>query len=135
MSFDYIYSSPQDRAVETAKICSTSNNIIVDDRLDVYDLGSADNLPVSEIIMTGTIPDINLYYGVEDLGHYKKRIFSFIEEIMEKYKDTDYNILIVGHKDSSGMLDAYFNGICIESIYDDYLKYAVKNCEYKKYII
>ena len=135
IKFDYIYSSPQERAIETAKICSSSDNIIIDERLNVYDLGSADGLPVKDIKMTGTIPDVNVYSGVEDLKDYKKRIMSFVEEIINKYKHTDYKILIVGHKDSSGMLDAYFNGINIGSIYDDYLKYAVQNCNYKKYDI
>jgi broad specificity phosphatase PhoE len=62
-------------------------------------------------------------------------VFSFIEEIIDKYANTNNTILVVGHKDSSGMLDAYFNGIKIESIYDDYLKLASSNCEYKKYTI
>lgn len=133
--FDYIYSSPQERAIETAKICSSSDKIIIDNRLDVYDLGSADNLLMKDIKMTGTVPDMNIYSGVEDLNNYKKRIYSFIEELINKYKNTNYNILVVGHKDSSGMLDAYFNNIEINTIYDDYLKLAVKNCEYKKYIV
>ena len=35
-------------------------------------------LPLSEIKMTGTVPDMNAYSGVEELDHYKKRIVSFI---------------------------------------------------------
>lgn len=135
ITFDYIYSSPQERAIQTAKICSGSDKIIVDERLDVYDLGNADGLPLSEIRMTGTVPDMKVYYGVEDLVHYKERIYSFIGDLIKKYGKTNYNILIVGHKDSSGMIDAYFNNIEINSIYDDYLKLASSNCEYKKYII
>ena len=45
IKFDYVYSSPQERAIKTAKIASGIENtedIIVDDRLDVYDLGTAD---------------------------------------------------------------------------------------------
>ena len=125
IAFDFIYSSPQERAIQTAKICSGNEEIIVDERLNVYDLGSADGLLMSEIKITGTVPDMSVYSGVEELDHYKKRIISFIEEIID----------VVGHKDSSGMLDAYFNGIKIESIYDDYLKLASSNCEYKKYTI
>ena len=135
IDFDFIYSSPQERAIETAKLCSGKDNIIIDNRLDVYDLGSADGLPLSEIKMTGTVPDMNAYSGVEELDHYKKRIVSFIDDIIKKYKNTNYKILIVGHKDSSGMIDAYFNKIDINTIYDDYLKLASSNCEYKKYIL
>ena len=133
--FDYVYSSPQERAIETAMICTDRNDIIVDERLNVYDLGSADGLLMSEIKITGTVPDMNIYSGVETLEHYKKRIYSFINELIDKYKNTNYNILIVCHKDSSGMLDAYFNKIEINTIYDDYLKLASSNCEYRKYII
>ena len=135
IKFDYIYSSPQERAIQTAKISTGENNIIIDDRLNVYDLGSADGMLMSDIKITGTVPDMNIYDGVEKLENYKKRIYNFISEIIEKYKNTDYNILIVGHKDSTGMLSAYFEGFKVETIYDDYLKLASSNCGYKKYTI
>lgn len=135
IKFDYIYSSPQERAIQTAKISTEENNIIIDNRLNVYDLGTADGMLMSEIKITGTVPDMNIYDGVEKLEDYKKRIYSFIFEIIEKYKNTDFNILIVGHKDSTGMLSAYFEGFKVETIYDDYLKLASSNCEYKKYTI
>ena len=133
--FDYIYSSPQKRAIETAKIATGKENIIIDARLDVYDLGSADGLPYREIKMTGTVPDMNIYSGVEKLDDYKKRILSFISEVEKKFKNTDSNILIVDHKDSTGMLAAYFEGFEVNTIYDDYLKLASKPGEYKVYEI
>lgn len=135
IKFDYIYSSPQERAIQTAKISTGSDNIIIDNRLNVYDLGSADGMLMSEIKITGTVPDMSLYDGVEQLENYKKRIYSFINEITEKYKNQNINILVVGHKCTTGMLSAYFDGFVVETIYDDYLKLASKNCEYKKYII
>lgn len=90
---------------------------------------------MSDIKITGTIPDTSIYDGVKKLEDYKERIYSFIFEIIEKYKNTEYNILIVGHKDSTGMLSAYFEGFKVETIYDDYLKLASPNCGYKKYTI
>lgn len=108
INFDYIYSSPQKRAIEPAKISTGKNNIIVDNRLNVYDLGSADGMLIKDIKITGTVPNMNIYNGVERLEDYKKRIYSFISEIIEKYKNTNYNILIIGHKDSTGMINAYF---------------------------
>ncbi len=131
--FDYIYSSPQERAIQTAKISANRDDIIIDERLDVYDLGSADGMLMSDIKITGTVPDMRIYDGVENLEDYKTRIYSFINELVDKYGDTDCNILIVGHKDSTGMLSAYFEGFRVETIYDDYLKLASKNGEYKKY--
>ena len=135
IEFDYIFSSPQERAIQTAKISTNRNDIIVDERLDVYDLGSADGMLMSDIKITGTVPDMNIYSGIEKLEDYKKRIYSFICEIIDKYGETDYNILIVGHKDSTGMLSAYFENFKVETIYDDYLKFASPNCGYKKYIL
>lgn len=133
--FDYIYSSPQERAIQTAKISANTNDIIIDERLDVYDLGSAHGMLMSDIKMTGTVPDMSIYDGVEKLEDYKARIYSFINELVDKYGNSNSNILIVGHKASTGMLSAYFEGFKVETIYDDYLKLASLNCEYKKYVL
>ncbi len=135
ITFDYIYSSPQERAIQTAKISTDRTDIIIDERLNVYDLGSADGMLMSDVKMTGTVPDMSIYMGVENLDDYKKRIYSFIEELINKYGDTNSNILVVGHKDSTGMLSAYFEGFKVKTIYDDYLKFATPNCEYKKYVL
>ncbi|MGN0993237.1 MAG: histidine phosphatase family protein [Bacilli bacterium] len=135
IKFHYIYSSPQERAIQTAKISTGIDDIIIDDRLNVYDLGTADGMLMSDIEITGTVPDMSVYDGVEKLEDYKKRIYSFINEITEKYRNQNINILVVGHKCTTGMLSAYFDGFIVETIYDDYLKLASKNCGYKKYII
>ena len=99
IKFDYIFLSPQERTIQTAKISTNRDDIIVDGRLDIYDLGSADGMLMSDIKITGTVPGMNIYNGIEKLEDYKKRIYSFIGEIIDKYGETDYNILIVGHKD------------------------------------
>ena len=78
IKFDYIFSSPQERAIQTAKISTNRNDIIIDERLDVYDLGSADGMLMSDIKIIGTVPDMNIYSGVEKLEDYKKRIYGFI---------------------------------------------------------
>lgn len=134
VNFDFVFSSPQERAVQTAEIVS-KKKAIIDDRLDVYDLGSADRMLISEIKMTGIVPDMSIYDGVENVSDYKKRILSFINEIIEKYKDEDVNILIAGHKCTTGMISAYFEKFEVNNIYDDFLKLASKNGEYKKYVI
>jgi len=132
--FNYVYSSPQERAIQTAKI-SSNKNPVIDDRLDVYDMGEADRMLVKDIKFTGTVPDMNIYNGIEKLENYKKRIYSFINEIIQKYKNIDGNILIVGHKCTTGMISAYFEGFKVETIYDDYLSLASLNGKYKKYVI
>lgn len=62
--FDFIYSSPQERAIQTAKISTNSNDIIIDERLDVYDLGNADGMLILDIKITGTVPDMGIYDSV-----------------------------------------------------------------------
>ncbi len=90
---------------------------------------------LSEIKIIGVLPDFNIYEGVENLSDYKNRIFSFINEIIETYKDKEVNILIAGHKCTTGMISAYFEKFKVETIYDDFLKLSSKNGEYKKYSI
>lgn len=132
--FDFVYSSPQERAVQTAEIIS-KKKAMIDERLNVYDLGTADRMLLSEIKIIGVVPDFNIYEGVENLSDYKNRIFSFINEIIETYKDKEVNILIAGHKCTTGMISAYFEKFKVETIYDDFLKLSSKNGEYKKYSI
>ncbi len=134
INFSYVYSSPQIRAVQTAEIAS-GLKAIIDDRLDVYDLGTADGLLVSDVKYTGTVPDMTLYSGVETIEDFKKRIYSFIDEILEKYKNQDINILISGHKCTTGMICAYFENFAVNTIYDDFLKLSSKCGKYKKYEI
>ena len=132
INFNYVYSSPQERAVQTAQIASGIKPVI-DDRLDVYDLGTADRMLLSEVKFTGTVPDMTIYSGVETIDNYKKRIYSFITEILEKYKNQNINILISGHKCTTGMIGAFFENFEVNTIYDDFLKLSSENGKYKKY--
>lgn len=134
IKFDFVFSSPQERAIQTAEISSKMKPII-DNRLDVYDLGTADRLPITEVKLTGVVPDMSIYDGVENVEDYKERIYSFINEIIEKYKNEDVNILIVGHKCTTGIISAYFENFKVETIYDNFLQLACKNGEYKKYTL
>ncbi|WP_253944837.1 histidine phosphatase family protein [Paenibacillus sp. NEAU-GSW1] len=65
INFDFVFSSPQERAIQTAEIV-TGLKATVDERLDVYDLGEADRVPINELKMSGPLPDTNVYKGVED---------------------------------------------------------------------
>ena len=52
INFDYVFSSPQERAIQTAEII-TSHKAIIDERLDVYDVGEADRISINELKMNG----------------------------------------------------------------------------------
>ncbi|RWZ54583.1 histidine phosphatase family protein [Halobacillus fulvus] len=108
--FDFIFSSPQKRAVQTAEIV-TGKRATVDDRLDVFDLGEADGLHISEVKMNGPLPDSSFYQGVEEPQKFVQRVFEFMEELETKYGKTDLNILVAGHRCTTGCIGAYFEGI------------------------
>lgn len=130
--FSYVYSSPQERAVQTAKI-STGQDPIIDNRLEVFNLGTADRLLKSEVKMRGCIPNPDYYQNVENIIEYKNRIFSFLDELIAKYGNTSKNILVSGHKCTTGCISAYFQEFKIENEYDDFLSLSSPNGTYKKY--
>lgn len=109
INFNAIYSSPQERAIKTAQIIS-GQDVVSDYRLDVFDLGDADGLTRKEAVMKNGIPDSKVHKGVENPEVFVKRIFGFMKELESKY-DKDDNILICGHRCTTGCIGAYFEGI------------------------
>ncbi|MED4015195.1 histidine phosphatase family protein [Sutcliffiella cohnii] len=79
INFDLVFTSPQERAVKTAEIIARKRPVL-DDRLNVFDLGEADRLHISEVKMSGPLPDPFIYKGVEEPNSFVKRVFSFMKE-------------------------------------------------------
>ncbi|MGM7701797.1 histidine phosphatase family protein [Pseudalkalibacillus sp. Hm43] len=129
VSFDYVFSSPQERAVHTAEI-ATGVTPAIDPRLDVFDLGTADRMKKEDVQMKEAIPDPDVYEGVEDIPSYMKRVFSFMEELENKYGTSDVNILISGHRCTTGCIGSYFEGIPEDR---NILKLSSDNGGYKGY--
>lgn len=129
IKFDYVYSSPQERAIQTAEIVS-GLVAITDPRLDVFDLGEADRLKKGEVKMKGFTPDPSVYRGVEDSMSYMNRVFSFMHQLDADFSDKELNILIVGHRCSTGSIGAYFNGIPEDK---NILRYSSDNGEFNVY--
>lgn len=129
IKFDLVFSSPQERAVQTAYL-TTDIEPIIDERLNSYDLGSADNLKLSEVktILNGVMPDPSIYSGVEEISHYLDRINNFMNELCEKYQDKNVNILISGHKCTTGCISAYFEGMPEDG---NFLKLSSPNADFK----
>ena len=130
IDFDEVYSSPQERAVQTAEI-ATGRKPKVDERIDVYDLGSADGLLVSEVktAENGLIPDPKIYSGVEKIADYLDRIADFVVGLMVEYKDKpDAKVVVCGHKCTTGAISAYVEGMPKDK---NFLKLAVPNGEVK----
>ena len=131
IKFDHVFSSPQERAIETACI-ATNTSPTVDNRLDVFDLGSADRLKKEEVSFSfgGFLPDTTIYSGVEDPKAYFKRVFSFLDEIKSNPNMKDKNILICGHKCTTACIACYFNGM---PKMNNLMNYSLKNGEYQVY--
>ncbi|MBM7578203.1 histidine phosphatase family protein [Jeotgalibacillus terrae] len=107
INFDFVFSSPQERAVQTAEIV-TGLKAKTDERLDVYGLGDADRVPVNEVKMAGLLPDANVYKGVEDPNHFVQRVFEFMNELKRHTVKREINILISGHRCTKGCIGAFF---------------------------
>ncbi|GKV55902.1 hypothetical protein NCCP2222_18490 [Sporosarcina sp. NCCP-2222] len=129
IKFDFVFSSPQERAIQTAEIV-TGLKAIIDERLDVYDLGEADRVPINETKMSGPLPDTNVYKGIEEPNCFVKRIFCFMKELENKYSKIDLNILISGHRCTTGCIGAFFEGIPTDR---NILKFSSDTGCYKTY--
>lgn len=129
VKFDFIFSSPQERAVQTAEII-TGVRAVVDDRLDVYDLGEADGLPISEVQMAGFLPDSSIYKAVEKPTEFVSRVFDFMNELEKQFGNEERNILVAGHRCTTGCIGAYFKGIPIDG---NILKFSSDTGDYKIY--
>ncbi|WP_391209922.1 histidine phosphatase family protein [Psychrobacillus sp. L4] len=129
IKFDYVFSSPQERAIQTAEI-ATGIKVIIDTRLDVFDLGEADRLKKAEVKMDGVVPDSSVYKSVEDIHSYIKRVFFFMKELEADNGKRQLNILISGHKCTTGCIGAYFEGIPKDK---NILRFPSNNGKYKVY--
>ncbi|WP_418038919.1 MULTISPECIES: histidine phosphatase family protein [Paenibacillus] len=129
VKFDYIFSSPQERAVQTAEIVS-GMKAVTDPRLDVFDLGEADLLHREEVSMAGPIPDPEVYEGIEDINSFMKRVYEFMVELEAEHGTSDVNILISGHRCTTGCIGAYFIGKPEDG---NLLKYSSDNGRYNVY--
>lgn len=129
VNFDFVFSSPQGRAVQTAEIV-TGKRAVIDDRLNVFDLGQADRLHIDEVRMVGQLPDSSVYQGVEEPNRFVKRVFSFMKELEYQYGKQELNILISGHRCTTGCIGAYFEGIPTDG---NILKFSSDTGDYKTF--
>lgn len=132
VAFAAVYSSPQERAVQTAEIASRGAAVTVDERLQPFDVGTADGQVIDETmrLTVGLIPDSAFYDGVEDANEFRKRIFAFMDEVTARFGNSDVNVMIAGHKCTTGCIDCYFNGMPSDG---DFFSRSVGNGNYRVY--
>lgn len=129
IKFDYVFSSPQERAIQTAEI-ATGLKVTIDVRLDVFDLGEADRLKTSEVKMAGVVPDSSIYRGVEEPSGFVERVFNFMSELERENKGKELNILLSGHRCTTGYIGSCFKGIPED---ENILRFSSNNGDYKIY--
>lgn len=74
------------------------------------------------------IPDPLLYKGIENVGTYVERVFSFMEELRQCMGNQ--TVLIAGHRCTTGMIGAYFNGIPDDQ---NIFRYSAENGQFHIY--
>jgi len=129
--FDLVFSSPQERAIQTAQI-ATGIKPTIDERLDAMDMGTADNMKKQDIKVVDFLPDRAIYSGVETLDCFVKRITNFMDELIKKINKQNLNILICGHKCTTAIIHCYFNGMPENK---NFWQYGLKNGQLQSYDI
>ena len=71
VSFAAVYSSPQERAVQTARIATQGAAVVTDERLPPFDVGSADGQVIDQKmpLVVGLHPDPTAYDGGANTTH------------------------------------------------------------------
>ncbi len=136
IDIDLIICSPLKRAKQTAKVINKNKNIsiIYDDRLIERYFGNLEGVLIDSI-------NFNEYWdyyknlddnNVETMHKMFKRIYNFLDDIKEKYKNK--NVLLVTHGGVGMSINCYFqNNIPKGSLRE--LGFQLKNCELKEYEI
>ncbi|MGN1012688.1 MAG: histidine phosphatase family protein [Clostridia bacterium] len=110
LNYDLVICSPMLRTKQTAQIVNSKNiETIYDDRLIERNAKSLEGIDVNTIDYRGfwTLGKESIK-DEETIEECKKRVYSLLDEIKDKYKDK--NILIVTHNGICRMIYTYFNG-------------------------
>jgi probable phosphoglycerate mutase len=107
MNISAIYSSPIERAKDTAEIVGKHNSIDVriDDRLIELDMGKFTGVPYDEIFSSHGNVFMKFYKGELEIAHngvetfadVKKRVLGIVDHVIENHPDE--NVVLVTHMD------------------------------------
>ena len=135
IDFDLVISSPLKRTRKTAEIINEDRHmpLIFDERLMERGFGDVEGTTPSK---TGVFKGVNIwnyneninYKNVEPIVEMCNRVWSFLDEIKEKYSEK--NVLLVTHGGTMRIINAYFNGINENGLLP---RIEVLNCEVKEY--
>ena len=107
LNISAIYSSPIDRALQTAKIVGNHCDLepVTDDRLIELDMGKFTKMPYDEIFAKHGNVFLKFYEGseevsengVETFAKVQKRVFDMVDFVINKHKNE--NVVLVTHMD------------------------------------
>ena len=107
LNISAIYSSPIDRAIQTADLVGNycDLEIVTDDRLIELDMGKFTKMPYNEIFAKHGNVFLKFYEGsdevsengVETFAKVQKRIFEMVDFVIDKHKNE--NVVLVTHMD------------------------------------
>lgn len=113
VKIDLIISSPLERALQTAEIINKYKNvpIIIDERLKERNFGEFEGLEKNNFDFDGfwNYKMNNKYLKAENIERFFNRVYDFLDEIKETYKDK--KVLLVTHGGVSVAVKCYFFGI------------------------
>lgn len=136
IDIDMILVSPLQRTIQTAKPISqiTGVPITIEKRLIERCFGDMEGHQNRDDWNIMMMLDYEKNYdreNIEPIQSLFKRIFSFLDEITEKYKDK--KVVLVTHGAVSQPIECYFNGMPSVVDFEHLEKLTLKNCEVRKY--
>jgi probable phosphoglycerate mutase len=130
ISIDVIISSPMKRAVKTAGIIgkAISVNVITDARITEQDYGAFEGADrYDEGFLKNKRNFAYSFSGGESQLRLAVRVYSFLDEIKEKYKGK--NALIVAHGGVCRIINTYFEEVTNE----EFFNWQIENAQLRKY--
>jgi len=142
MNISTIYSSPIERAKDTAEIIGKHNSIDVriDDRLIELDMGKFTGMPYDEIFSSHGNVFMKFYNGELEIAHngvetfadVKKRVLGMVDHVIENHPDE--NVVLVTHMDPIKAMLSTIVSLSPENLYELIIANASLNIfrEYKR---
>lgn len=133
---DMILVSPLKRTLQTAQYISqiTGVPITIEERLIERSFGDMEGHQSREDWNIKMMLDYEKNYDIENIEPIQslfKRVYDFLDEIIEKYKDK--NLVLVTHGAVSQPIECYFNGMPEVVDFEHLEPLTLKNCEVRKY--
>ena len=126
MNVSAIYSSPIERAQDTAEIIGKHNSVDVriDDRLIELDMGKFTGMPYDEIFSSHGNVFMKFYNGELEIAHngvetfadVKKRVLGMVDHIIENHADE--NVVLVTHMDPIKAMLSTVVSLSPENLYE-----------------